>query len=75
MPSLPDEAQTTFDLIGIRPVWVDRLGREAILLPRFSMVLLDAALTGRQIDAVIDRVLSEAAARIRIAQAIPCLSW
>lgn len=64
MPSLPDEAQTTFDLIGVRPIMVGQLGREAILLPRFNMVLLDAALTGVQIDLVIDRVLAEAAARL-----------
>lgn len=61
---LSPDAQFTFDLIGVRPVVVDQLGREAILLPTFSMVLLDSSLTRQQVELVIDRVFSAAAARL-----------
>ena len=43
---LPDDAQTTFDLIGVRPILIDRLGRDAILLP--GLMILGGVMTWLQ---------------------------
>lgn len=49
------------DLIGLRPIRVDDLGRDALLIASCGLVLIDSAVTGARLDAVVDRVLSMAA--------------
>ena len=48
------------DLIGLRPIRVENLGRDALLIASYGLVLIDSALDGERLTAVVDRVLSSA---------------
>ncbi len=48
------------DLIGLRPIIVDDLRHEAVLLPRLGLLLLDAATEHAQREAAIERAIAAA---------------
>ncbi len=58
---LPEDVQTTLDLIGLRPVLLEDLDEAAVLVPGFNLVLIDADLEGRELRLTIDRILELAA--------------
>jgi hypothetical protein len=52
------------DLLDIRPVWVDDLGMDALVLLAQKMVLIDSGLCPDRVARVVDHVLAAAAARL-----------
>lgn len=48
------------DIIGLRPIVVDDLRHEAVLLPRLGLLLLDAATEHAQREAAIERAIAAA---------------
>lgn len=48
------------DLIGVRPVWIEDLGADAITLLDQGLVLIDDALPPERIVRVVDHVLAAA---------------
>lgn len=55
------------DLLGIRPVWVDDLHMDALVLLAQKMVLIDSGLCPDRVERVVDHVLAAAAARLAAA--------
>lgn len=52
--------EALLELIGLRAVAVEDLRHEAILLPRFGLILIDAAVSAAQREAAIDRAIAAA---------------
>lgn len=48
------------DVIGIRPIVVNDLRHEAVLLPRLGLLLLDADTAHEQREAAIERAIAAA---------------
>ena len=46
-----------FDLLGVRPIWVEGLAADALILLEERLVLVRADLDARRITQVIDQVL------------------
>lgn len=56
------DSEWIFELVGLRPVVVPDLGRQALLLPRWGIILIDSA---ADVAAVSDWALARAAARLQ----------
>lgn len=61
---MPDDALAILDVIGLRPIMVEGLGRDAVLSLSVGVLLLDAGLSAEDISDITDQVLSRAAARL-----------
>ena len=55
------------DLLGVRPIWVDDLGMDALVLLAQKMVLIDSGLCPDRVERVVDHVLAAATARLTAA--------
>ena len=55
------------DLLGIRPVWVDDLRTDALILIEDRLVLIRAGLSSCRITQVVDQVLTAAADSLPVA--------
>lgn len=53
------------DIIGLRPVFVDSLGDDAVLLPDHCLLLIDSALDAEGVTRVVGQALASAADRLR----------
>lgn len=70
---MPEESLALLELIGLRPVWVDRLGRAACLVPPCQIVLLDAGLSPERLPRVVDLVAALAVDHLKQPQGHPPL--
>lgn len=64
LTAMPDDALALLEIIGIRPILIEGLGRDAVLSLRAGVVLLDDALNTDDIDDIVDQVLSRAASAL-----------
>lgn len=62
---LPEVVQV-LSIVGIRPVIVPDLGRDALLLLEYGLMLIDGDLSVEKVDNVIDWGLAEAAETLRV---------
>lgn len=57
---MTEDALALLQVVGLRPVFVDDLGRDALLLAELGILLLDRGLSGPDLADLTDQVLSEA---------------
>ena len=62
---LPDDVQTMFDLIGLRPIMVEELSKAAILLPDHGLVLVCAGMGDDSLRETVNRCLAAAVSDLR----------
>lgn len=58
---LPDDVAATLDLIGLRPVVVDDLGREAWIVTPCDILLIDSQVSPDRLPGLASEVLALAA--------------
>lgn len=56
------DPHTMLELIGLRPVVVEDLGRRSVLVRKYRVLLVDAQVSSRELDDVVDGILARAAA-------------
>lgn len=61
---LPGDAHTMLDLIGVRVVIVEGLGRDALFSMKAGLLVLDANLDEEDVNDLTDQVLSRAASAL-----------
>lgn len=54
------------DVIGLRVVMIEGLGRDAALYLGDGVLLIDASMTDERLDSIADQALAAAAAAIRL---------
>lgn len=52
------------DIAGVRPIFVDALGRDAVLYLEDGWVLIDSGLCPESVESIVDQVLARAAAAL-----------
>jgi len=57
-----NESLPLLDLIGVRPIWVEGLTADALLLLRYGLVLINPDLDAAALARVTDRTLAEVTA-------------
>lgn len=64
MPPMTEDALALLQVIGLRPVFVEELGRDALILGEYGLLLLDRGLTPADLADLADQALSDAAASL-----------
>lgn len=57
-------AHPLLDIIGLRAIFVDDLGRDAVLYLEDGWVLIDSGLCPEAVESIVDQVLAQAAAAL-----------
>lgn len=58
------QSHPLLDVIGLRAIYVDALGRDAVLYLEDGFVLIDSSLCPEAVESIVDQVLAQAAAAL-----------
>ena len=67
--AIPEDVQMTFDLVGVMPIFLERLNREAWLSKSVTsegktLLIIDAGISPERLEVIADELLSAVAERL-----------